>query len=245
MREETIAGLRTVITGGPDRQGGGEGPVVALLHGFGANGDDLVGLWRALDVPREVRFAFPEAPNALAGYGGASYAWWMIDISRWQRAVQGEVTPDEFYEDVPEGMSEARAGVQAWIAALRARLGGGDAAPVPAERFVLGGFSQGATLAVDVALRASEAFAGLCVLSGTLVCRSEWRARLPAAHGVPFFQSHGTRDPILPFFVGEALNALLSEGPFRGALLRFAGGHEIPQAVVQGLGGYLRDRLKR
>jgi hypothetical protein len=45
--------------------------------------------------------------------------------------------------------------------------------------------------------------------------------------------------------VGEALNALLSEGPFRGALLRFAGGHEIPQAVVQGLGGYLRDRLKR
>ena len=62
MRDETFGGLRVRLTGGPDRQGGGDGPLVVLMHGFGAPGNDLVPLARVLDVPREVRFAFPEAP---------------------------------------------------------------------------------------------------------------------------------------------------------------------------------------
>jgi phospholipase/carboxylesterase len=239
MHDETIGGLRTVLAGGPDRRGGGDGPVVTLLHGFGANGDDLVGLWRAIDVPREVRFAFPEAPLPLAGAGGGSYAWWMIDMDRWQAAVRGAVTPEQFYDDVPEGLAEARATAQGWLTAVCARLG------VGLDRVVLGGFSQGATLAVELALRAAVAPAGLVVMSGALVNRGEWRRLLAAAHGVPLFQSHGTHDPILPFFVGEALNALLNEGPYRGELLRFMGGHEIPLPVVARLGTYLRERLVR
>ena len=57
MREETIAGLQVRFTGGTDRNGGGDGPLVVLMHGFGAPGTDLVPLARVLDVPREVRFA--------------------------------------------------------------------------------------------------------------------------------------------------------------------------------------------
>jgi phospholipase/carboxylesterase len=80
MREETIAGLHVRITGGDDREGGGDGPLVVLLHGFGAPGDDLVGLWRQLQVPRETRFVFPEATLALdAALFGTGRAWWMID----------------------------------------------------------------------------------------------------------------------------------------------------------------------
>ena len=239
MHDEKIGGLRTVLAGGLDRRGGGDGPVVTLLHGFGANGDDLVGLWRAIDVPREVRFAFPEAPLALAGYGGGSYAWWMIDMERWQAAVRGAVTPEQFYDDVPEGLAEARAVAQGWLEALGARLG------VGLDRVVLGGFSQGAALAVDLALRAPVAPAGLVVLSGALVNRGEWSQLLRGARGAPLFQSHGTRDPILPFFVGEALHALLNSGPYPGELLRFLGGHEIPLPVVARLGTYLRERLVR
>jgi predicted esterase len=62
MREERFAGITVRLTGREDRQGGGDGPLVVLMHGFGAPGTDLVGLWRVLDVPGNVRFAFPEAP---------------------------------------------------------------------------------------------------------------------------------------------------------------------------------------
>jgi phospholipase/carboxylesterase len=65
MRDETYGGLRVRVTGGRDRRGGGDGPLVVLMHGFGAPGDDLVPLARGLDVPSEVRFAFPEAPLDL------------------------------------------------------------------------------------------------------------------------------------------------------------------------------------
>jgi phospholipase/carboxylesterase len=39
MREEQLGGLRTRVTGGTDGKGGGRGPLVLLLHGFGAPGD--------------------------------------------------------------------------------------------------------------------------------------------------------------------------------------------------------------
>jgi len=51
------------------------------MHGFGAPGTDLVGLWRVLDVPSDVRFAFPEAPHEIPGMFGAR-AWWMLDLAR-------------------------------------------------------------------------------------------------------------------------------------------------------------------
>ena len=66
MREERLAGLQTVITGGTDGVGGGDGPVVVLLHGFGAPGAALVPLAGALPVPDGTRFVFPAAPLSLA-----------------------------------------------------------------------------------------------------------------------------------------------------------------------------------
>ena len=56
MRTLELGGLECRVVGGSDREGGGDGPVVVLLHGFGAPGDDLVPLWRVMDVPRGTRF---------------------------------------------------------------------------------------------------------------------------------------------------------------------------------------------
>ena len=50
MREEQVGGLRTRIAGGTDGKGGGRGPLVLLLHGFGAPGDDLVPLADAVNT---------------------------------------------------------------------------------------------------------------------------------------------------------------------------------------------------
>ncbi|MGH7282639.1 MAG: hypothetical protein ACRELY_14020, partial [Polyangiaceae bacterium] len=67
MKQRDFGGLRAILAGGTDREGGGDGSVLVLMHGFGAPGDDLVSLWRVIDAPRGTRFIFPEAPIALGG----------------------------------------------------------------------------------------------------------------------------------------------------------------------------------
>src|SRR5262245_30914171 len=110
MSLDMMGGLNVTVCGGEDREGGGTGPVVILLHGFGAPGHDLVGLWRVLDVPRETRFVFPEAPVDLGWLYGAGHAWWRIDIAALERLLS-EGRERDLSDEVPEGMPQARARV--------------------------------------------------------------------------------------------------------------------------------------
>lgn len=225
------------IVGGPDREGGGDGPLVVLLHGFGAPGDDLVPLYRQLDVPREVRFAFPAAPLDLgalgAGYAGGR-AWWMIDVAALDAALRGGKRQDRS-GTVPEGLPEARETLRAVLAELEVRL---SAKP---ERTILGGFSQGAMLALDVALRADETFGGLALMSGTIVARHEWEPLFPKLASVRVMQAHGRGDPLLPFEVAEELRDRLRRAGADVRWVEFAGGHTITGSVVDELGRLVRE----
>lgn len=221
-----------MITGGTDREGGGEGPLVVLLHGFGAPGTDLVPLWRAVDVPREVRFAFPAAPLALPsmGFGMESRAWWMIDVMALEQAI-AEGRERDLSKDTPEGLHEARAQVLEMLDALDAELS--------PSRLVLGGFSQGAMLSLDVALHSERELAGLIHWSGTLLAEDEWLARMPARAGLPVLQSHGRMDPLLPFGMAEALRDRLVAAGLEVEFVEFRGGHEIPGVVLERFEAFL------
>src|SRR5689334_6703771 len=123
MRTEQLGSLRARITGGTDGDGGGDGPVVVLMHGFGAPGDDLVPLWRALDVPRATRFVFPEAPLAVPiAAAGDARAWWMIDLARLERA-RTHGPPRVETDEVPAGLAPARAQLCELLDALEPRFG--------------------------------------------------------------------------------------------------------------------------
>ena len=230
MQETTYGDLRVVLTGGSDRKGGGSGPVVVLLHGFGAPGDDLVPLFRILDVSRDVRFAFPQAPLSppeMASYGGR--AWWPRDLER----LQGRDRSNE----VPQGLASARDKLIACLDALQADLGVGP------ERVILGGFSQGGMLSCDVALRAAPAFAGLALLSTALISQEQWRPRIAAYTHLPVFQSHGRQDPVLPFAGAQRLRDLFTEVGCNVDWVEFNGGHEIPMSVLTGLSAFIGRTL--
>lgn len=210
---------------------------VVLLHGFGAPGDDLVGLAGAVGAPPGTTFLFPEAPLDLAQftslpvYGGAR-AWWMIDVGRYERALSTGRLGDVI-EEVPDGLDEARAALTSMFDAL-AKDG------TPSEQVVVGGFSQGSMLAIDFALRDARPLRGLVVLSGALIAASQWRPRMKSRAGLPLFQSHGTQDPILPYDVAKILNRELLDAGLVGDFLTFQGGHGIPPETMRDLGTWLK-----
>ena len=109
-----------------------------------------------------------------------------------------------------------------------------------ADRFVLGGFSQGAMLATDVALWLKKAPAGLCVLSGALINESEWRRLALERGSLAVLQSHGKNDSILPFPMGTAPCDLLLDGGAEVDFLAFSGDHEIPLEVLHRLTHFVR-----
>ena len=228
MIRQRIGELDCVLAGGTDGDGGGDGPMVVLLHGFGAGGEDLVDLAEYVDAPEGTRWVFPAAPLALGGPYGEGRAWWMIDLDRLAR----EHASDRSAE-LPDGLAGARAAMLGVLDALARDHGRTDA------RTVLGGFSQGAMLTVDVALHAPGPLAGLALLSGTLIAAPVWQARAAALAGVTVLQSHGTRDALLPFAGAEQLrDFLLGAGAVVG-FLPFPGGHELPPPVLEALSDLL------
>ena len=93
--------------------------MVVLLHGFGASGDDLVPLWPALQVSREVRFVFPEAPLAPRELGGGR-AWWPIDLVALQVERARGQRSDRSQQE-PEGLQAAREHLIALSTVLKRR----------------------------------------------------------------------------------------------------------------------------
>lgn len=224
MHTEKIGPLRAHLT--DDRTG--PGPTVVLLHGFGAPGTDLIGLASELRAPSHTRFVFPEAPLTIdvglpPPHQGR--AWWLIDMMRLQMAVMSQ-SFESMAQHVPEGLPEARRLLNEFLDALDARL---DLRQSP---LVLGGFSQGAMLSCDVALHGSRNFAGLLLFSGSLIAQGEWSAKLAERTELPFFQSHGRQDPILPFALAERLHNLLTESGWPGRFVAFEGGHGISREAL-------------
>lgn len=223
----TLTGLTTrVVERSPDPRF-----TVVLMHGFGAPGDDLVGLARYIDAP--CRFVFPEAPIELGGLYGDSRAWWLLDLVELEAQLRAGAVRDRRHE-VPEGLDTARALIMRFVDDVQAQFSFSD------TELVLGGFSQGAMLALDVALHMDAPPAALILMSGTLLAESIWKPRMSKLETVPVFQSHGRHDALLPFSVAEELRDQLRSAGAAIEWFEFPGGHEIPPTALDDLGRFLR-----
>ncbi len=236
MREALLGGLSVRLVGGSDGHGGGDGPVVLLLHGFGAPGDDLVPLADVIEAPRGTRWLFPEAPLSLNMGFGDSRAWWIIDFARIQEdRVAGRVR--DLSVEIPQGLALARERMLTFLKELPSQL------PIDYKKTVIGGFSQGAMLTCDAVLHTDYPFAGLIQLSGTLLAQTVWGPLMPKRKGLAVFQSHGTQDDILPCIGAERLRDALTQSGLAVDWQSFRGGHEIPEPVLQRLGPFIAKRL--
>jgi phospholipase/carboxylesterase len=90
-------------------------------------------------------------------------------------------------------------------------------------------------LTTDIALRAEQPFAGLALMSGSIVAIDEWQPGFAKLKGVPVMQSHGKADPLLPFATAERLRDLMKAGGADVRWVEFAGGHTISLGALDAL----------
>jgi len=240
VQAKTVGPLRARIvrntTKSPSNEGG---MTLVLLHGFGAPGDDLAGLADLIPAPPGTTLVFPEALHDLADLAGPMYrgarAWWMIDMARLESAMRTGALRD-LTGEIPDGLTEAREAVIGFLDALEKDEG------IALDRLVLGGFSQGAMLSLDVALRTSRKMEGLVLLSGSYIAEREWQPLMKERKGLRVFQSHGRSDPLLPFVLAEKLRDALGEAGLDVTFDRFEGGHTIPPSTMKRLAEWLSLR---
>ena len=182
-------------------QSGRKGPhsgttrsVVVFLHGYGANGADLLGLADVLGehLP-DTLFVAPDAPEEIPMMPGV-YQWFPIP---W---IDGSSE-----EESERGMMAAVDDLNAYLDALMV-----DEDVLP-EQVVLFGFSQGTMMALHVAPRREDEMAGIVAFSGRLlhpeVLKDELQCRPPV------LLVHGDADDMVtPQSLPEAAEALQGAG---------------------------------
>lgn len=213
---------------------------VILNHGFGAPGDDLVPIGQHLlqlrpDLKSKVRFWFPQAPLSLDDMGlPGGRAWWPIDLEELSAAVQQGRMRD-LRESCPPGCSEAREHLESVVETVLQQTG------LTPQKLVLGGFSQGAMISTEVALRAAVPPALLAIFSGTLLNESEWTSLAAGQASMQVLQSHGRQDPLLPFQLAEELRDMFTTAGAEVDFVPFNGEHTITLEALDRLAARLTE----
>jgi phospholipase/carboxylesterase len=203
--------------------GGAPKQLVVLLHGLGADGNDLIGLaphWAQL-VP-DAEFVSPDAPFPCdMGFGRQ----WFSFQTR---------TP----ENVLAGVRAAAPILHAFLdEALKSR-------GLDDGKMALVGFSQGTMMALFVGLRRPKAAAAIVGFSGRLLAPE----LLPGEIGSrpPVLLVHGDSDPVVPFdSLALAVTGLKAAGVAVEQLVRPGLGHGIDEEGLRRGGAFLRDHLTR
>ncbi|SME97867.1 phospholipase/carboxylesterase [Tistlia consotensis] len=203
-------------SGGPARQ------LVVLLHGLGADGEDLIGLapYLAQALP-EAAFAAPDAPFPC-DMGPMGYQWFSLQIR----------DPEQLYW----GAEGARGPIDRFLDAELDRLG------LTAAELALVGFSQGTMMALHTALRRPEPVAGIVGFSGALV--EPLRLTKEIASRPPVLLVHGEADPVVPFqALAAAEQGLTALDVPVETLSRPGLAHSIDEAGLRAAIGFLTERF--
>lgn len=199
--------------------------LVVFLHGYGADGADLLGLADPLapHLPGTV-FVAPDAPEPCAGnpFGRQWFPIPWLDGSSEAAAA--------------EGLARSAADLDAFLDAQLLAEG------MTPDRLAVVGFSQGTMMALHVLPRRTEPVAAIVAFSGRLL-----RPEALAAEAVskpPVLLVHGDQDPMVPFADMELAGQALTGAGFEtwGHVMKGTGHGIAPDGLSVAL-SFLKDRL--
>ena len=194
------------------------------LHGLGADASDFLPLAQYLTARHPWHMVLPHAPErAVTANGGAWMPAW-YDFYHWD--WQGP-------EDTP-GIAESEMAIHHLIAdAQRAGF--------QAHQIILGGFSQGAALALYTGLRYPEILGGVISLSGYLPQASSPQAAPSetAQALLPIFVAHGDTDPIIPLWIMEKMQASLLKMGYHPECHTYKMAHQVIPKEIDDLAHFI------
>lgn len=193
-------------------------PMVVMIHGRGADMNDLADLAPMLDPLQSFRFVFPNAPKPFEAYPGMSFGWTWF-----------EGWPPEH-----ESVVESRTTLLRFLGEVMARH------PTPAGGLIMAGFSQGALMALDAGLRL-DSVAGIIAMSGGL-----YEADLPDLRkhaGLPVLLAHGSLDDVVPVNYARRARHLLEEAGLEVDYAEYPMGHQVAAEEVAQMKEFLERVL--
>jgi len=199
--------------------------LMVLLHGYGADGDDLMGLANTMApyFPDTV-FVAPDAPEKCAG-NAAGYQWFSVP------QVDGASE-----EDAVSGMMQSAVDLDAYLDTVMQEEG------ITPDKTVVFGFSQGTMMALQVVPRRADPVAGIVGFSGSLMLPDALRDEVVTKP--PVMLLHGDKDEVVP---PEALNkaefALDTLGFEVYAFVMENAAHGIASDGLSVATGFMREKL--
>lgn len=201
-------------------------PLVIVIHGRGADANDLADLAPMID--KGYRFVFPNAAKAFEPSPGYALGWSWFD--GW---------PPE-----PSSIVASRTKLSMLMTQLTARY------PTPTGKIVVAGFSQGGMMALDVGFRAAQPgglpadqkVAGIVVMSGAI-----YEADMPdlrARRELPVLLIHGTQDDIIPILAARRTRHILEEHGLTPEYHELRMGHQVTQESMEVVREFLGRVLK-
>lgn len=192
--------------------------LAVFLHGYGADGADLLGLADVLapHLP-DTAFVAPDAPERIPG-APFGYQWFGIPRFDGSSEAQSRAGLLQSADDLNDFLDQ--------------RLAYEKLGP---EALVLIGFSQGAMMALQVAPRRPSPMAAVIAISGMLIAPE--RLEGDTVSRPPVLVMHGDQDEVVPFAEMEAAcNALAGAGFETYGHVMEGSGHGIAQdGLVQAL----------
>jgi phospholipase/carboxylesterase len=203
---------------------------IIWMHGLGADGHDFEPLVPELvesDMPA-LRFVFPHAPvrPVTINNGYAMRAWYdIVGIDR--------RSAEDF-----KGIGESADSIGGLVHREHAR-------GINSDHILLAGFSQGGAMALHLATRHPDRYAGIIALSSYLpLSRELHKARHGANLATPLFMAHGTQDPVVPYALGDESRQLLEAAGYRPEWHSYPMPHSLCEPEVFDLRAFLRKVLR-
>jgi phospholipase/carboxylesterase len=205
---------------------------IVLLHGAGANRHDLAPLSQIIDPAKLFDWYFPEAPINQNPVFNMNIWFPVSEIVDMVTDPNSDISVLESY--VPPLIDRARKCLDEFTLPLLSSY----------KEVVIGGFSQGAMMAMDFYVRNPHSkIKGLIAMSGTMADAGTWNKISDSSTKPLVFQSHGDEDTILPERFGKQLLQFLSSKNFPVEFHGFHGGHEIPDHVLKRLSEFTHKVL--
>lgn len=194
-------------------------PALVLLHGRGANEDDLLGLSDYLDE----RFFFIAARAPFNFQWGGGFTWYeVLEIDETESKMFNESYQRlvQFHYDIKEKY------------------------PIDPSKIFYLGFSMGTIMSYALALTMPNEIKGVVANSGLIPEQTSLNFLWEKLDGASFFIAHGTYDPVISVEFGRRAKFLLEQAKADVVYREYPMAHQISEESLNDMSIWLTKKLE-